>query len=388
MASYEMKKPIEVMLRDRATDRRLPFSGGMELLPLCNMRCNMCYIRREKADLLPAGVWLKIARSARDAGVLMLLLTGGEALLHPEFKQIWRQLQKMGFVLTLNTNGALLNEEWADFFCENPCRKINVSLYGACAETYGRLCHCPEGFAKTVNGIRLLKEKNIPCVIHIMLVKENRDDLAGMMRMARELDVPATPVVYAFPPVRGGDLRDFSASRMSPEEAAASDVERRLLNLPADAAQRSAETFFDQLTGTFDPPAYEKGFSCIAGKSSFWINWQGELSACAMIPGPSYDVTEHSFLTAWENVVRDTAQAETCRECRFCRKQFFCPSCAAAMYAENKDMRRAPAYLCRMTDEEIRIMFTRLPSEKQEKYRTAMRDCRLAGLCPAGSGAV
>ena len=68
----------------KATSAGMPFSGTFELTPVCNMDCKMCYIRlsretQEKiAPLANAERWLKLAEEARDAGMLYLLLTGGE----------------------------------------------------------------------------------------------------------------------------------------------------------------------------------------------------------------------------------------------------------------------------------------------------------------------
>lgn len=52
------------------------------------------------------------------AGTLFLLLTGGEPLLFPDFKTLYLELRNMGMILTINTNGTLLGESWADFFAE------------------------------------------------------------------------------------------------------------------------------------------------------------------------------------------------------------------------------------------------------------------------------
>ena len=63
----------------------------------------------------------------------------------------------MGMILTLNTNGTLINEEWAEFFAKNKPRRINITLYGSKNETYENLCHMKDGFDKTIRGIELLK---------------------------------------------------------------------------------------------------------------------------------------------------------------------------------------------------------------------------------------
>ena len=90
--------------------------------------------------------WLTLGKEMADAGTLFLLLTGGEPLLHPDFKEIYLGLKKLGMIITINTNGTLIDKEWAAFFGENKPRRINITLYGADAATYGKLCHYPAGF--------------------------------------------------------------------------------------------------------------------------------------------------------------------------------------------------------------------------------------------------
>ena len=378
MKQFDTDKPAERVLKEKATRLRLPFGGGMELLPLCNMHCNMCYVRREETGILSAKEWIEIGRSARDAGVLMLLLTGGEPLLHPGFGEIYLELQKMGLVLSVNTNGTLLDEEWADFFCENPCRRIKVTLYGGSDETYGRLCHYSEGFEKTVRALELLKERGISCHVNMTIVRENRQDLSGMRKIARRFDAQIVPGFYEYPPLRGGDAGDFQNSRMSPGEAAESYVEEKFLSQPPIAAEYLIRTFFAQLTtDAFESLPLEKGLGCTAGKSDFWINWKGELTACAMIPEPAFDLKKYSFSDAWQRIAEHTQTVETCRKCCACRKKFFCPACAAAGYTEEGDREKAPKYLCRYTDEVIRILFSHLPENEKGEQREALANCGL-----------
>ncbi len=84
---------VERMLLDQAKRTRTPANGSIELLPLCNMNCDMCYVRlsREEMErqgrLRTADEWLEIGRQMKDAGVLFLLLTGGRAVPVPGFPQ-------------------------------------------------------------------------------------------------------------------------------------------------------------------------------------------------------------------------------------------------------------------------------------------------------------
>lgn len=114
---------IEERLCNVATKKRIPIGGSLELLPLCNMNCDMCYVRLSREEMQQKGrirsgeEWIELAKQMRDAGTLFILLTGGEPLLHPDFQRIYYELKKLGMIVTLNTNGTLIDETWADFFC-------------------------------------------------------------------------------------------------------------------------------------------------------------------------------------------------------------------------------------------------------------------------------
>jgi len=121
----------------KARQQHIPITGALELLPLCNMNCDMCYVRLSRSEMECQGQlrtvdeWILLAQQMQKAGTLFLLLTGGEPLLFPDFKTLYLELRNMGMILTINTNGTLLGESWADFFAEYRPRRINITLYGA-----------------------------------------------------------------------------------------------------------------------------------------------------------------------------------------------------------------------------------------------------------------
>lgn len=151
MEPLEGATTVERMLLAQAKRSCTPANGSIELLPLCNMNCDMCYVRLSREEMECQGrmrtaeEWLEIGRQMKKAGVLFLLLTGGEPFLYPDFKRLYLGLKQMGMILTINTNGTLIDEELADFFAKNKPRRINITLYGTDEETYINLCHYPKG---------------------------------------------------------------------------------------------------------------------------------------------------------------------------------------------------------------------------------------------------
>ena len=144
-----MKLTYERFLIGKGTQKHVPINASLELLPLCNMNCDMCYIRLNKSEmekqgrLLTGDEWLNIGKQMQKAGTLFVVITGGEPLLYPEFKKVYLGLKKLGMIITINTNGTLIDEKWADFFQKNLPRRINITLYGGNEKTYQDLCHYP-----------------------------------------------------------------------------------------------------------------------------------------------------------------------------------------------------------------------------------------------------
>ena len=98
---------IEEKLVTKATLANIPLGGTFELLPLCNMNCDMCFIRLDKSEmdrigqLKSADEWLRVAEQMRKAGTLFVLLTGGEPFLYPEFIKLYKGLKKLGMIITI-----------------------------------------------------------------------------------------------------------------------------------------------------------------------------------------------------------------------------------------------------------------------------------------------
>ena len=218
---------LERMLLDRAKRVRTPANGSIELLPLCNMNCDMCYVRLSRREMESQGrlrapeEWLEIGRQMKASGVLFLLLTGGEPFLYPEFRKVYLGLRQMGMILTINTNGTLIDEDLAAFFGKYKPRRVNITLYGADDGAYERLCHYPGGYAKTLRGIRLLREQGVDVKVGGSLTPANQKDLDRLLDLEQELGVPVRVDTYMLPAVRERSLPYDQQSRLEPEAAAA-----------------------------------------------------------------------------------------------------------------------------------------------------------------------
>lgn len=290
--------------------------------------------------------------------MLFLLLTGGEPFLYPEFARLYRGLAEMGLFLTLNTNGTLITEEYADLLAEHLPRRVNITLYGSSDEIYGRLCRNPRGFTQVMRAIHLLQERHVPVKLNGSLTPDNWEDLEKIQQIAHELDIPLEVDSYMFPSSRKGVCKFDEKARLTPEKAAEGYVKIRRDELSAEdfreLAKAMAECYDKEVDfpGECDP----EPLPCRAGLSSFWINWKGMMTPCVFMDQPEIPVFECGFAKAWESVKQERDKLFLPSDCTKCGKRAFCTVCGACAYTETGNVQKRPDYMCAMTAEKLRLM--------------------------------
>ena len=106
-----------------AAQAGIPLSGTFELTARCILDCKMCYIHKKANDSLvkksemSAAEWINIARTAQKAGMFLLLVTGGEPFLRPDFFEMYDEFKSLGLSVSINTNGTLITEKAGRHAC-------------------------------------------------------------------------------------------------------------------------------------------------------------------------------------------------------------------------------------------------------------------------------
>lgn len=351
---------IEKAMLCRASAAQRPITGTLELLPICNMNCDMCYIRlsrtemEKKGRMRTADEWISMGEEMERAGVLFLLLTGGEPLLFPDFRRLYLSLRERGIILTVNTNGTLIDADWAAFFGENKPRRINITLYGADDRAYETLCHYPGGFEKTVQGIRLLKERGVDVKINGSVTKSNRNDMEKIYAIGRELGAPVHMDTYMLPGIHERKLPFEAQSRLEPEEAAAAEMEMLRNEMNPEAFRMYVQQMLLQIKK--EGNVYSEGITCMAGNCSFAVNWQGEMRPCVTLEEPSVPVFETGFESAWQQISEKVKAYRVNEKCRQYRLRPVCKTCVASARLETGEYDGLPEYLCRYAREYIRLL--------------------------------
>ncbi len=329
-------------LHDKGVREGIPVSGTFELTQRCNFNCEMCYVHdcAQKTDPLTAEDWLSLARQAKDAGTVFLLLTGGEPLIRDDFEYIYTALARMGFLISINTNGSLL-EKHKKLFDELPPVRINISLYAADNSAYGKICK-NEAFDKVLSSVNQMKKLGISMRFNTVFTPENILEYKKIADISRELSIPLKPTTYTYPSIRL-DKKNID-SRFVPEQAA------EYLSL-VDEYRFDKDFYRERLNKLLSLPKGpdENKVRCRAGRASFWITADGIMLPCGMIPEPEGRPLEQGFEKAWQDIKYATEQIRLPEECLKCKYAGICSVCAAMCKAETGDFGKTPQYICRIT---------------------------------------
>jgi radical SAM protein with 4Fe4S-binding SPASM domain len=342
-------------LHRRAELQGIPLSGTFELTPMCSMACKMCYVRMTPEEVRQSGKrlrtvaeWLELAKVLKEQGTLLLLLTGGEPFTYPGFRELYRELRAMGFVVSINSNATLIDAETVAWLSEDPPQRINITLYGASDETYMRLCNHPTGYTVVTKAIEMLQDAGIPVKLNCSVTPDNVCDLEKIIAYSDERKLVLQATSYMFPPLRRDETSVGRNARFSPEECAAVEARIRLLQRGADNLREYCENVeahtIPEEDACFDCEG--DGVRCRAGKSSFWITWDGRMLLCAMMNDPSYDVFEIGFPEAWKRIRERVSAIRLPQECAAYDSKDVCRSCAAMIYTETGCYDKKPQYRC------------------------------------------
>lgn len=352
---------ISTYLHSKGRRLGLPIAGNFELTARCNFNCPMCYVHmtQEQVDAagkeLTAAQWLDIAKAAKDRGMVFGLLTGGEPLVRKDFFEIYDGMREMGILLSINSNGSMLQGKILERFLENPPFRFNISLYGGSNETYRSMCGIP-AYTSVKENIRALRQAGVDVSLNLSITPYNKDDLARIYADSVELDVNVRASSYMYPSVRVNGEQYGCGNRLSCEESAKYSVEWDKLRFTEEEfalrAQNMAQKIKTEQEGC--PLEEGDGVRCRAGSSSFWMTWDGKMTPCGMLTTPVVKPLEIGFDAAWEQIRRETAEIRTPGKCAGCDYKDICGACAAVYFTETGRFDGVPEYVCQRAKEIVK----------------------------------
>jgi radical SAM protein with 4Fe4S-binding SPASM domain len=330
--------------------RRAPLEVSIEVTRRCPLECLHCYNNLPMSDHAARVQELNFEEHCRlldelvSAGCLWILYTGGEIFARKDFLEIYTEAKKRGFLITLFTNGTLINPRIADYLAEWRPVGIEITLYGATRETYEAMTQIPGSYDRCIRGIRLLLERNLPLKLKTVPTTVNQHEVFQMKRLAEE----GFGVEFKFDPLINPRI-DCSQSplavRLSPEQAVALDFsEPRRKEDYRRMAERERSTALQAEKGE------KQKYSCGGGVNGCAVDPYGTMSICVISHQQGYNIREGSFTEGWEGPLREIRNQPRTRPtiCDRCQIQSLCSMCPANGELENGDPESPVEFLCQV----------------------------------------
>lgn len=334
-------------LHQRYFGERAPLEVSIEVTRRCPLECRHCYNNLPMGDLearnreLTKEEHFALLDQLVEVGAFWLLYSGGEIFARKDFLEIYTYAKQKGFLITLFTNGILINERIADHLVEYPPFAIEITLYGRTKATYEALTGIPGSYERCLRGIELLCERGLPLKLKTVPTTINKHEVFSMKRFAEE----ELGVEFKFDSQINPRI-DCSQSplgvRLSPEEVVALDMHSQKA---ADEYRQLAER--DLAT----PPALasmDTVYFCGGGMKTFAINPYGQMSICVISQQDTYDLRAGDVREGWEHFLKAVRTQKRTRltKCATCRIQSLCGMCPANGELENGHKESPVAFLC------------------------------------------
>lgn len=351
MNQYTRRKKVEAF-------PRIPLEGYFDLTYRCNNDCLHCWVRiapdsdRRDAELAVDEIG-RIAAEARAMGCRKWIISGGEPMLRPDFDEIFELLTSKCSDYLLNTNGTLITPRRARLLKRKGA--VLVALYGADAQVHDTVTRRPGSFEAMIRGIAYLKEAGTDFIVQIIPMRANLHQSEAMKQLALTLSARwrvGAPWLYMS--AEGNPLknRDIEEQRLNPQEAF--EIEQPDFFEFEEPFGDGACSHGAPNDGLFD--------GCIRTRNSFHIDPYGQMTFCELIKDPALraNIRLGSFGKVWEEFIpslvgRVRGSREYLENCGSCELIGDCGWCPSYAYLEHRRFPAKIEYLCRMTEEKIRL---------------------------------
>ncbi|HEX5207644.1 MAG TPA: radical SAM/SPASM domain-containing protein [Steroidobacteraceae bacterium] len=284
MASYNGRTSLE----------RLPLVT-LFLSERCNSRCVSCdYWRHGRVDLDLEAV-NRLLPSLERLGTEVVLISGGEPLLNPEWQQIAAVLGQQGLKVWLLTSGLSLakHASRASMLFD----AITVSLDGTDSGTYAAI-RGVDAFDVVCRGVRAAVGANAVVTLRVTVQRGNFRQLPGFVELARELGVAQVSFLavdvansHAFKrhedfaadlALRAEDLPELQRILVGLERDHAEDFRTGFIAENPEKLRRQLLAYFTAVCGLGRFPPVR----CNAPEFSAVIDARRHVSPCFFIGGP------------------------------------------------------------------------------------------------------
>lgn len=308
-------------------------SAMLEITNGCNFRCPHCYVDKASTKSLSLSKVKNIIDELEALGSSSILFTGGEVLTHKDFFKMYSYAYNKGFIISINSNGSLLNEQVLKRLIKRPPLAIEISVYGHDEATYQSFIKRKNQFDLVIKHIKELKNANINVVCKCVLTNSNLEFFDKIQQSCESLGVKFYADYLTFPQINGGFKQNDE--QISPTEAI-----KFLKKNP------HAEAHYLKLYSAGGKNS-DSVFSCRFRDDTLFINCLSKVNICPCMQSISYPYKKGN-LAGCVLKLKDLTQMKfrADAKCKDCPLFVLCRYCPAKFYLATGDYQNPPKWYC------------------------------------------
>ena len=296
-----------------------------EITQKCNLNCIHCgsdCSSNSNMNELTTDSWLKIIDYIKKTfdPLPVIVITGGEPLVHPDLFTITKALSENGFPWGMVTNGFTLNQQKVDTLIEHKIDSITLSFDGD-AESVNYIRNTPKAYDRILNALSLIGKSNIPVKDAVTCVYPgNLNKLTWIADTLLEYGMNSHRLFRIFPMGRAEGNKnlylDFKQSNKIISWIKENRIQYKKRGLNVSFSCEGYIPFGDDLKVRDEP------FFCRSGINIASILCDGTITGCNNNGSDFYqgNIMENDFATIWQDGFKDYrnkdwAKTGICTDC-------------------------------------------------------------------------
>ena len=273
---------------------RTPYVGNLELTYQCPFNCAFCYNYSTNEKELTTSEIVSLIDQFANEGCMLINLSGGEPLLHPDFLKIYMHAKKNGMHVSIESNLYHIPDGFIDMIKEYPVDMFQISLYGVTKETFQSVTKTKLNYKVVLENIELLLKNEIEFILRTPVSKDVLHELGQIVDYCN-----TNKIKHKYDPnlfwTQCGRRTDELCPNLN--EIEKYKKSHKVYNKLYEYVEKRENTKFEVR-------------SCRWGLNEFYINPYGQMFFCTVWWTTKFDVKNGSFSHVWHDIIGNMRKIE------------------------------------------------------------------------------
>jgi radical SAM protein with 4Fe4S-binding SPASM domain len=336
-----------------------PIRAIFELTLNCYTDCIYCYADRKqqnKNNYLPLEKIISIIREAKSLGFTAIEVNGGEVLIHPRWKEIFKELSDNGYRPLISTK-LPLDKEALEYLCEIGMTKLQISLDSLNSATLTKMLNVKAEYRdKILKTMQMLDNMKFDWQVNTVITKFNASLEEIKLLMTKLISyknikqIRVRPVEYSMYKPQGTfiDIKTNSQALSQIQEyIQLLSSENSNIKITIDEEEKFEYSLNDK------KDLFPQRSLCTANQRAFIILSDGKVTICEELYwNPHFiigDLTKQSIMEMWQSekatklfyldnsMINEDSNCKKCNEFSQCRhKKGVCWKVVIIAYGKEK----------------------------------------------------